>query len=331
MTKLRIATFNVENLDIPTDPESRPTLEERIPVLRPQLHRLRADIICFQEVHSQKEGRTRKLTALRKLLEGTRYEKYHMVHTTATPKGKVPMPYRNLVIVSKYPIVSSRQIKHDYVPAPVYQMVSANPPAAKPSEVTWERPFLHAVIELPDGQHVNVINVHLKSKLPTPIPGGKVDRFTWASKAAAGEGSFLSSMKRVGQAAEVTVFIDTLFDAEPEALIVVCGDYNCDFDEVATKMIRGMVEEHGNPALLSRELIPCETSVSPGMRYSILHHGQGRMFDHLMVSRALLHYYVDAKVLNETLKDESIAFATDDKYPGSDHAPVVAEFCVDEH
>jgi len=56
------------------------------------------------------------------------------------------------------------------------------------------------------------------------------------------------------------------------------------------------------------------------------------MFDHLMISQALLHYYTNTThVLNETLKDESIAFATDDKYPGSDHAAVVAEFILDEH
>lgn len=41
MTTLRIATFNVENLDMPKDPNARPTLAERIAVLSPQLHRLR--------------------------------------------------------------------------------------------------------------------------------------------------------------------------------------------------------------------------------------------------------------------------------------------------
>lgn len=331
MTKLRIATFNVENLDKPKDPKVRPTLAERIAVLRPVLHRLRADVICFQEVHGQKVGRSYQLEALRELLKGTRYEKYHMVHTTATPTGKSAMNKRNLVVISKYKFVSHQQIKHQFVPAPVYQMVTANPPATQPEAITWERPILHAVIELPDGQLMNVVNLHLKSKLPTEIPGGKVDRFTWANNAAAGEGAFLSSMKRVGQAAETRAFVDTLFDADLDSLIVVCGDFNCDFDEVPVKMIRGMVEEHGNPDLLPRELIPCETSVSADMRFSILHHGDRRMFDHLMVSRAMLHYYVDARVLNETLKDESIAFATDDKYPGSDHAAVVAEFIVDEH
>ena len=332
MTTLRIATFNVENLDMPKDPNARPTLAERIAVLSPQLHRLRADVICLQEVHGQKVGRSYQLEALRELLKGTRYEKFHMAHTTASPKSKSAMVYRNLVVLSRFPIKSSRQILHDYFPSPVYQMQTANPPQAKAEPVTWERPILHVEIELPDGQILNVVNVHLKSKLPTPIPGGKVDRFTWANNAAAGEGAFLSSMKRVGQAAETRAFVDTLFDKDIESLVVVCGDFNADFDEVPVKMIRGMVEEHGNPDLIPRELIPCETSVAGDARYSILHHGQGRMFDHLMISQSLLHYYTNTThVLNETLKDESIAFATDDKYPGSDHAAVVAEFILDEH
>lgn len=328
---LKIATFNVENLDKPRDATVKPSIDDRIKVLRPQLHRLRADILLLQEVHAQKVGRTYKLEALADLIKGTRYEGYHMVHTTSKPNGKTPMTQRNLVILSRYPITDSKQIKHEYVPAPVYQMVTASPAATNPEAIQWERPILYAAVELPNGETVHLVNLHLKSKLPTPVPGGKVDRFTWANHAASGEGAFLSSMKRVGQAAETRVFIDTLFDADEDALILVAGDFNADFDEVPTKMIRGLVEEHGNPALVARDLVPCETSVSPDMRYSILHHGDKRMFDHLMVSRGFMHYYLRAEVHNETLKDESIAFATDDKYPGSDHAPVVAEFLVDDH
>jgi hypothetical protein len=56
MQSLRIATFNLENLDdTPTAAGSdrEPTLAERIEVLRPQLNRIRADVLCLQEVHAQ--------------------------------------------------------------------------------------------------------------------------------------------------------------------------------------------------------------------------------------------------------------------------------------
>jgi exonuclease III len=50
------------------------------------------------------------------------------------------------------------------------------------------------------------------------------------------------------------------------------------------------------------------------------------MLDHLLVSRRLLGWFKHTEIHNEVLHDESAAFATDKKYPESDHAPVVSEF-----
>ena len=51
---LRIATFNLENLD--DEPNQAPTLADRIQIMRPQLERVNADILCLQEVHSHLDG-----------------------------------------------------------------------------------------------------------------------------------------------------------------------------------------------------------------------------------------------------------------------------------
>jgi len=48
-TPLRIATFNIENLD--DLPGQKPSLAERVAAIQPQLLRLRADVICLQEIH----------------------------------------------------------------------------------------------------------------------------------------------------------------------------------------------------------------------------------------------------------------------------------------
>lgn len=45
--RMRIATFNLENLD--DIPAEEPSLQERIPILCPQLERLNPDILCLQE------------------------------------------------------------------------------------------------------------------------------------------------------------------------------------------------------------------------------------------------------------------------------------------
>ena len=135
-------------------------------------------------------------------------------------------------------------------------------------------------------------------------------------------------MRRVGQALEVRIVVDELFDALPDALVCVCGDFNADADDVPVAAIRGDVEETGNSALAGRVLAPCERTIAEPARYSLLYHGRGEMIDHVLASRELLAFYRGAEVHNELLHDESVAFAGDVKFPESDHAPVVAEFEV---
>jgi exonuclease III len=50
------------------------------------------------------------------------------------------------------------------------------------------------------------------------------------------------------------------------------------------------------------------------------------MLDHIAFSRSLYQFWTETEIFNEILPDESIAFATDIKYPESDHAPVNAIF-----
>jgi endonuclease/exonuclease/phosphatase family metal-dependent hydrolase len=74
MAEVRIATFNLENFD-ETEPGQRPSLAERIALMRPQIIRLRADVACFQEVNGQeRDGQPRQLPALGELLKGTNLE-----------------------------------------------------------------------------------------------------------------------------------------------------------------------------------------------------------------------------------------------------------------
>lgn len=326
--RLRIATFNLENLD--DRPGEAPTLAERIAVMRPQLIRLQADILCLQEVNGQEEaGQPRRLLALQKLLQGTPYAGYHQVSTTVA-NGEQIYDERNLVILSRHAIVEHHQYKHTFAPAPRYQKVTAQPPDPQAKEVTWERPILYAKIGVDAGKVLHVINLHLKSKLPSFIDGQQVNSQTWKTASGWAEGFFLSSLKRVGQALETRIVIDKLFDADEGAMIVVCGDFNADLDDVPVEAIRGDVENTGNAKLAKRVMAPCERTIPEPSRFSLLHLGKGKMIDHLLISRTLLAHYRGAEVHNELLHDESIAFASDVKYPESDHAPVIAEFELPE-
>ncbi len=325
-TQLRIATFNLENLD--DKPGQKPTLDERIALMRPQFLRLDADILCLQEVNGQESaGQPRRLLALEKLLTGTPYAGYHRV-STMTADGAQVYDERNLVILSEYAILEHHQYKHDFALAPRYQKITAQPQETEAKAVTPERPILYARIKLDDTRHLHLITIHLKSRLPTDIPGQKLDNYTWKTASGWAEGSFLSSMKRVGQALEVRMLVDQLFDTDEDALVVVCGDFNADLDEVPVEAIRGDVENTGNDKLAKRVLVPCERTIPEPARFSLVHHGRGGMIDHLLVSRGLLGCYRGSEIHNELLHDESVAFGTDVKFPESDHAPVIAEFTL---
>jgi exonuclease III len=323
--KLRLVTFNLENLDDKYD--QKPSLDERIALMRPQFNRLRADILCLQEVNGQEEeGHPRRLLALEKLLATTPYKSYPKVSTMKADGSEV-YDERNLVIISRFEITEYKQFKHVYAPAPQYKKVTeAGTNNEEADKVTWERPILYAKIALDQSMTLHVINLHLKSKIPSFIEGQKVDQYTWRTASGWAEGFFLSSMKRVGQALETRILIDDLFDADEDAFIVICGDFNADTDEVPVEAIRGDVENTGNPKLAKRVMVPCEKTIPEPSRYTLFHHGKGRMIDHLLVSRNLLAHYRGSEIHNEMLHDESVAFAIEKKYPESDHAPVIAEF-----
>lgn len=323
MSTIRVATFNVENLDDKAG--QTPTLSERIAIMRPQLKRLNADILCLQEIHGQEQpGSPRRLLALEKLIEGTQYETFHKISTRTADNLQV-YDERNLVILSRYPVVSYKQYKNEHIQPPLYRKLTAIPAEQEAKKITWERPILHAEIALPSGEHLHVINLHLKSRLPVVVEG-QYSGYTWKTATSWAEGYFLASMKRVGQALETRVLVDKIFDLDPEAQIIVCGDFNSANDNVPVQAILGNIENTNNAELSGRVLIPCENTIPQSSRYTLFHRGKGEMLDHLLVSRTLLGKYVKTEIHNETLHDESVAFATDKLFPESDHAPVVSEF-----
>jgi len=321
--KLRMATFNLENLD---DVEGgSPSLQKRIEVLRPQIKRMNADIICFQEIHGQEtEGRPRKLLALKKLLESTDYSSFNIA-STLTSNNEV-YDKRNLVVVSRFPVSEIKQYRNDTIQPPLYRKITPTPPEEEPKTIKWERPILYTKINVKQDFEIHLINLHLKSRLPAPIQGQKVDQYTWKSSSGWAEGFFISSMKRVGQALETRLLIDSIFDNDEEAKIVVCGDFNAHPEEVPVEAISGRIENTGNPNLTKRVLVSCENTISESSRFTYFHQGQKRLLDHLLISQSMLPYYRKSEIHNETLHDESIAFATEAKFPESDHAPFIAEF-----
>ena len=326
---LRIATFNLENLDEDVVKDGRvvpPSFEDRAAVLRPALQRLRADILCLQEVHGQERpGQPRDLHTLRALIAPTRYAAYQIVSTRLTDGSQV-YDKRNLVTLvhPAIDVLDARQINGDVVGHPVYQRRIAGD--AEPRVQTWERPLQHVTLRLPGGLPLHILNVHFKSKLAVAHRPSMPTPYSWDSAAAWAEGYFLSSIRRVGAALEARAVIDGIFDTDPDAAIVILGDFNAEPDEVPVMALRGRVEETGNGALTGRVMIPLADNVPEPARFSLIHRGHGELIDHILASRRMVQAFSATEIHNEGLQDESVAFATDEKFPASDHAPVVSSF-----
>jgi endonuclease/exonuclease/phosphatase family metal-dependent hydrolase len=319
---MRIATFNLESLDLPTGGES--AFLRRVRVLAPQLDRLHADVLCLQEVNGQHlPGQAaRQLEALRQLLAETAYRDFHVFGGSGPPEKPIA-DVHNLAIVSRWPARHSEALRHRFVPPLPYRAVTALPEAARELTLTWDRPLLYAVFDLPSGRALHVVNLHLRSPLAAPIPGGKLDAGRWNSLGAWAEGYFAATLKRSGQALETRLLAEQIFDAEAAALLAVCGDHNAAEEETPSRILQAGVEDSGNPALAARALEAMELRLPEELRFTLRHRGRRRMLDHILCSPALAARCTAVTVDNADLADET-AMAADD--PRSNHAPLVAEF-----
>lgn len=158
---------------------------------------------------------------------------------------------------------------------------------------------------------LHVITVHLKSKHPSNIPGQVVSipkrGDVWLAADGWAEGSFLSSMKRMSQALEVRRLIDQILDDDPDARIIVAGDFNAEPEEVPVLAICGNVEDTNNRDLASRVLVPIEnTNPGPGPLHLLPPRPRPDDRPHARHPKLLAHYR-GSEIHNEILHDHSIA------------------------
>jgi len=325
-TTFRIASFNLENLD--DRPGMAPTLAERIAVLRPQLVRAAADVLCLQEVNGQRRAAhgPRDLAALDALVADTGYAGFARIATTGPGGGAADV--HNLVILSRFPVTAWRQLRNDLVPAPRVATIAARPDGAREEALAWDRPLLVAELALPGGQALHVLDLHLRAPLAAFVPGHKLGPYAWADVPAWAEGFANAAMRRIGQALEARLLVDAIFDRDRGALIAVCGDFNAGPLEMPTRLLLARPDDTGNAALESRALRPVEADVPAARRFTVIHAGAHVLLDHILASPALAAMLRGVEIHNERLGDEAVAFAAAAVTPDSFHAPVVAEFAL---
>lgn len=316
---MRLSTFNIENL---TWSRSRPeAFERRLKALRPILDSLDADVLCLQEVDAQKRHKhgAREYIALDLLLSDTRYEDFHRV-TSLRPGADSPADVHNLAILSRYPVRAQRQLHHDIVARWFWDPPIDGGDRASPVEICWDRPALYAALELPDRRLLHIVNLHLRAPRPAPVATVRGE----GSSRAVIEGQFISALKREGQALEARLFVETLFDADPDGLIAVCGDFNADEHDTPTRLLRGGrdIDSTGPRALAALESRRrANDGASPA--YTVIHAGRPTLIDHILASPALAARWRRTTILNADLQDEVTA---QEPIDGSLHAPVIVEF-----
>jgi endonuclease/exonuclease/phosphatase family metal-dependent hydrolase len=317
--RIRLATFNIENLGRRNG--SGPDIETRRPTLQAQLARIDADVLCLQEVNAQDgAGAVRQFRDLDAVLDGTAYAGFHRAYTHG--KGRTgPMQIHNLVTLSRWPIRQSRQLWNDLVAPPAY--VSRGDSAR--TSVTWDRPVLLTDIDLGGDRTLHVINLHLRAPLASHVADQKAAPLVWKSVPGWAEGFFATALKRSGQAYEVRLAVDRIFDADAGALVAVAGDFNATTREVPVRLIRGDPEDTGNAQLADRALVSL-TEAAGEAAYSVVHGERRVMLDHILVSRPLAVHCRKIAIDNAALLDETEPASVGARRPGSYHAPVVAEF-----
>lgn len=332
-SSLRIASFNLENLGEGAGPHGseRPPLAERLPLLRAQLQRLDADLLCLQEVDAQRsagqrgERHSRRLLALDRLLEGSDYAAFHRA-VSLDRGGQRPADRHNLVVLSRWPLLAWESIHHRLVPPPRLRLATARPAATEAAELAWDRPLLRVSLRLPGGTPLHLLNLHLRAPLSAPVPGQRRRGGGWSSVGGWAEGFYLAGVKRAGQALEARLVVEELFDLEPEALILVAGDMNATEEEVPLRILRAPADDLETPGLAGRELTALARTLPPERRFSVLHDGRGALYDHLLASPALAARFRRCEIHNEALHDEG---ALPPGSPQSFHAPLLAEFALD--
>lgn len=321
---MRLATFNLESLD--DSAKSHVDFAARLAVLRPALERIDADVICLQEVNAQRVASEPEwqLRALDQLLQGTRYADYYRAASSGS-NGRALADVHNLVTLSAYPIVASAEFQNTLFAPPMHR-APGRAPTEQATPVSFDRPLLLTRHQLPDGQTLSAINVHLRAPLASPVPGQKRGPFAWRSVGGWAEGFYLSALKREAQALELRLVVEELLATDPAALIAVAGDFNAEDWSATPRLAIAAEEDLGAADLASHSLIVLDRALPADRRWSVLHHGRPQMLDHILASRALYGHFRAIEVHNEGLGDEALGYGKALHSAASYHAPAVASF-----
>ncbi len=163
---------------------------------------------------------------------------------------------------------------------------------------------------------LHIFGVHLKASGPMPMRNKEGGKMPIMTQREAGDAMIRTTIYKLAQARELRELIDELFLSDPQAQIIVLGDFNeTEFTQVL-RMIKGELASAEATQLTNLcEQIPQEK------RYSFMGYGSIRLLDHILVSPSLQASVLKLEILNDALIDQS--GYPESQFFQSDHAPVV--------
>jgi predicted extracellular nuclease len=297
---LRLATYNVLNLFDGQDDADKKVLAGKVEFLAARIVESAADVVGLQEIGSEK--------LLEDLVLSLQKDASYMHRVVGTPDVR---GIRN-ALISRLPFKSSRVLTSPQLEFPRFVEGDPSPFGAR---LPLRRGVVHAEIDAGDFGSVDVLVVHFKSGRGVPLRTAAGEPIAPVVSRDYGEATVRALVFRAAESLFVRGAVDQLL-ADPKKKVAVVGDFNDVVDSVPVRIVRG-----GGPMLLQScaELVPKEK------RYTVMHSGDRKTIDHILVSSEMRNGLKNCSILNELLHDHDAGY-TDVPRADSDHALVVASF-----
>jgi endonuclease/exonuclease/phosphatase family metal-dependent hydrolase len=309
-----VMTWNVENL-YPCDdksesgPRTPEVYQQKMSNLARTILAISPDVLALQEIGDP---------ATFADLQGRLHDRYPFNRLSRYPDVRGI----RVGILSRMPLLQAQEY-HDF---PTGALTNIPDPEGKIMS-TLGRGALKVTVVISPGVLVNVVTVHLKSKLVTYEHGRRypLDEDERARSTA------LALIKRAAEAVAVRVQINRLVEHNNDPLVLM-GDFNDGGDAITTQLLLG--PEDRSLALRDKfddiRLYNLDEHIPAERRYSRMYHKSKELIDHIMVSHELIFYLRQADSYVEPISsiDADIASRRDAVYP--DHAPLFARFEIPE-
>ncbi len=300
--RLKLLTFNVHNLGRADNADDR-TYQSKLEFLTDVLRRLDPDVAVIDEV--------REPESFDELADRVGEYPYRFL-------GDAPAVTRKIQtgILSRLPALEQGQWR---------EYPAAIPGTEGAARLAFRRAMPWSRLELPNGETLFVVAVHLKSRRAAAeeIPEAEPLRKRRLL------GRALSNLIRITEGAGLRCLLDEAMDRKTADHYAVLGDFNDTPSSTALSLVMGLEDEEGSELAQSEErrLFQALWRVPSEGAFSHVGRGQRHLFDHILVSQRLSLGLVAAGVESQLLEAERRQHSDHPEgYPRSDHAPVWATF-----